>query len=234
MIDGYFRCGRLSLQSNMKISHIIAIIKKDFDIEVRQKYAIGGIFLFAITSTYIIYKTFNQVAKMEWNILLWIIVLYAGLNAIVKSFLQERRETYLYYYTVFDAIEVIVAKLIYNYLFTLFLTFVVVGSFTVLLNNPVSDYPLFLKGLLLGVLGISSIFTFVSSVSGASSSNSTLMSILALPLVLPSVLIMQKITSVAMRLVQDSAIGDDLMILAGIDLLLIGMIVIIFPTLWKE
>jgi len=208
-------------------------MKKDFDIEIRQRYAIAGIFLFAITTAYFIYKAFNTLSALEWNILVWIIVLFAGLNAIVKSFVQERRETYLYYYSLFGPLEVIVAKLIYNYLFTLFLSFVIIFTFTILFGNPVKDYPLFLKGLFLGTLGIASVFTFVSSISGAGSSNSTLMSILALPLVLPSVLLMERITAVAMRLFVDSSIGKDLYILASIDLLIIGMIILIFPTLWK-
>ncbi|MEM9548425.1 MAG: heme exporter protein CcmB [Bacteroidota bacterium] len=217
----------------MNLSHVAAIIKKDFDIEIRQRYAIAGIFLFAVTTAYFIYKAFNKLSALEWNILVWIITLFAGLNAIVKSFVQERKETYLYYYSLFGPLEVVVAKLIYNYLFTLFLTIVIIFAFTVLFGNPIKDYSLFIKGMLLGTLGISSIFTFVSSVSGAGSSNGTMMSILALPLVLPSVLILERITAVAMRLIQDSTIGKDLYILASIDLLIIGMIVLIFPTLWK-
>ncbi len=217
----------------MNVSHILAIMKKDFDIEIRQSYAIAGIFLFAITTAYFIYKAFNTLSSLEWNILVWIIVLFAGLNAIVKSFVQERKETYLYYYTLFGPLEVIVAKLIYNYLFTIFLSFVIIFTFTILFGNPIKDYPLFLKGLFLGTLGIASVFTFVSSISGAGSSNGTLMSILALPLVLPSVLLMERITAVAMRLFVDSTIGKDLYILASIDLLIIGMIILIFPTLWK-
>lgn len=218
----------------MNVSHVLAIIKKDMDVELRQKYAIGGTFLFAVTSAYIIYKSFGELKPMEWNILVWFIVLYAGLNAIVKSFIQERKETYLYYYSLFGPLEVITAKLIYNYLFTLFLSFTVIGVFSILLGNPVKDGALFIKALLLGALGISSVFTFVSSVSGSGSASSTLMSILSLPLVLPSVLIMERTTAVAMRLINDSEVYEDLVILGGIDLLLIGMIVLIFPGLWKE
>ena len=218
----------------MNVSHVFAIIKKDFDIEIRQRYAIAGIFLFAVTTAYFIYKAFNNLTALEWNILVWIIVLFAGLNAIVKSFVQERRETYLYYYTLFGPLEIIVAKLIYNYIFTIFLTLIVLFTFVVLFGNPIKDYALFIQGLLLGVLGISSIFTFVSSVSGSGSSNGTMMSILSLPLVLPGVLLMERITAVAMRLIQDTAIAKDLYILASIDLLIIGMIVLIFPALWKS
>ena len=217
----------------MNVAHVLAIMKKDFDIEIRQRYALAGIFLFAITTAYFIYKTFNKLNDFEWNVLVWIIVLFAGLNAIVKSFVQERKETFLYYYSLFGPLEVIVAKLIYNYIFTILLTLIVIFSFVVFFGNPIKDYMLFTQGLLLGTLGISSVFTFVSSVSGAGSSNSTMMSILSLPLVLPSVLIMERITAVAMRLMQDSAIHKDLYILASIDLLIVGMIILIFPTLWR-
>lgn len=217
----------------MNLAHIAAIMKKDFDIEIRQRYAIAGIFLFAVTTAYFIYKAFNKLSDLEWNILVWILMLFAGLNAIVKSFVQERKETYLYYYSLFGPLEVIVAKLIYNFLFTIFLTVVIILTFTVLFGNPIKFYGLFINGMLLGILGISSIFTFVSSVSGAGSSNGTMMSILSLPLVLPNVLLMERITAVAMRSIHDSAIDKDLYILASIDLLIIGMIILIFPTLWK-
>jgi len=218
----------------MNLGRIFTIIKKDFDIELRQKYAVGGIFLFAITTTYLIYKTFNKVSALEWNILAWIIVLFAGLNAIVKSFLQEKKETYLYYYTMFSAFEVIISKLIYNFFFTLFLAVVVLGTFTVLLGNPIKDFPLFIKVFLLGILGISSVFTFVSSVSSTGNNNATLMSILALPLVLPVVLIMERVTAIAMRLINDTDVDTDLLMLGGIDLLIVGMAILIFPILWKS
>lgn len=218
----------------MHLGKIFAIVKKDFDIEIRQKYAVGGVILFAVTSAYFIYKTFTELVRMEWNILLWFIVLYAGLNAIVKSFLQERQETYLYYYTLFDPLDVILGKLIYNILFMLFLSGIVIGVFTILLGNPIVEHGLFYQGLFLGVIGISAVFTFVSSVSGAGGANSTMMSILALPLVLPNVLLMQKVTSVSMRLIQDSSVSNDLFMMFGIDLLMIGMMLLIFPSVWRS
>lgn len=218
----------------MNVLHVWAIIKKDVDIDLRQKYAVAGIFLFAVSSTFIIYKAFGTVTDLEWNILVWIIALYAGLNAIVKSFVQERKETYLYYYTLFDPLEVILGKLIYNYFFMLFISIVITTVFSILLGSPIQDYWTYGGGMALGMLGISSVYTFVSSVSAASSGNSILMSILALPLVLPSVLLLEKISAVSMRLITDSDVTTDFYILAGIDVLLIGMIVLIFPELWKS
>ncbi len=83
----------------MNIINVKDIFIKELSIEFRQKFALGGIFPFAATVVFLIFKSFNNINPREWTILVWIIMLFAGLNAVVKSFLQEKKETYLYYYT---------------------------------------------------------------------------------------------------------------------------------------
>jgi heme exporter protein B len=60
------------------------------------------------------------------------------------------------------------------------------------------------------------------------------MSVLALPLVLPSVLLLLKVTAVSIRLINDTAVGEDIWMLAGVDLLLTGVMVWLFPVLWRS
>lgn len=218
----------------MNIARVKHIFIKDLYIEFRQKFAIGGIFLFAATVVYLIYKSFNEINAREWSILIWVILLFAGLNAVVKSFLQEKRETYVYYYTLFDPLELMIAKLVYNFIFLCCL-FVIILTFMALLNGyPVKDHLLFFTGSGLGILGIAIVFSFVSLVSTSDANNSTLMSILALPLVLPIVLLLLKISAVSIRLMVDTAVYEDVMILFGIDCLLLGAVVILFPEMWRS
>lgn len=218
----------------MNWKHVVTLIQKDFAIDVRQKYAVSGVVLFAIGSTYIIYRTFPQINAQSWNVLLWIITMYAGINAVSKTFVQEQRNTYFYYYSLVSPEEVVVSKLIYNTCFLIALVGIVILAFTVFLGNPIKDVPLFLAGLGLGVLGMSVVLTFVSAVAGTNGENSTLMSVLALPLMLPSLMLMVKVTAVAMRLITDTEVDTDLLLLGGIDLLLISLVLLIFPTLWKS
>lgn len=219
---------------SMNWKHVVTLIQKDFAIDVRQKYAVSGVVLFAIGSTYIIYRTFPQINAQSWNVLLWIITMYAGINAVSKTFVQEQRNTYFYYYSLVSPEEVVVSKLIYNTCFLIALVGIVILAFTVFLGNPIKDVPLFLAGLGLGVLGMSVVLTFVSAVAGTNGENSTLMSVLALPLMLPSLMLMVKVTAVAMRLITDTEVDTDLLLLGGIDLLLISLVLLIFPTLWKS
>jgi len=218
----------------MQIGRVKDIFFKELSIEFRQKYAVGSVFLFAATIVYLVYKVFNNVTTLEWGIMLWIITLFAGLNAIVKSFVQEKRETYFYYYTLFDATELLVAKMLYNFVFLCFLFCAILGFMTLFIGFPVKDIALFFQGSFLGIFGLSVVFTFISLIASGEQANSTLMSVLAIPLVLPIMLLLLKITAVSLRLLQDTAIDQDLFMLFGIDVILLGAVILLFPALWRS
>ena len=210
--------------ADMNIVKIKEIFIKEVTVEFRQRFAVGGIFLFAATTVFMIFK----------SILIWIIMLFAGLNAVVKSFLQEKKETYLYYYTLFDPIDLLLSKLFYNFVFLSMIFVVILLFFGVFSGFPVKDFSLFTVGSLAGIFGISVVFTFVSIISATDNSNSTLMSILALPLVLPIVLLLLKISAVSVRLLTDTAVMQDVYLLLGVDSILFGAMIMLFPSLWKS
>jgi heme exporter protein B len=218
----------------MNILRIRDIFIKELSVEFRQRFAVGGILVFAATIVFIIFKSFNTVNPREWSILVWIIMLFAGLNAVVKSFLQEKKGTYIYYYTLFDPIDVLIAKILYNVVFLCVLFLVIIGMMALFTGFPVRDIPLFAIGSLGGIAGISVVFTFVSIISAAGSGNATLMSILALPLILPVLLILLKVSAVSSGLLVDSAIHEDLWLLLAIDCILLGACILLFPVLWKS
>jgi heme exporter protein B len=218
----------------MNIIKVKYIFIKELSIDFRQKFALGGIFLFAATVVFLIFKSFNTINPREWTILIWIIMLFAGLNAVVKSFLQEKKETYFYYYTIFDPIDLIVAKLLYNFVF-LFSLFLIILAFLALFTGfPVKEATLFFTSSALGIFGINIVFTFVSVISTSDNGNATLMSILALPLVLPIVLLLLKITAVSVRILTDTAINEEVWLLFGVDCILLGAMLILFPALWRS
>jgi heme exporter protein B len=218
----------------MNVVRVKDIFVKELSVEFRQKYALGGIFLFAATIVFVIYKSFNNINPREWVIMLWVITLFAALNAIVKSFLQEKKETYLYYYTLFDPMDLILAKLLYNFIFLTSLYVVIIMIMSFFAGFPVKDMQLFIIGSLLGIIGIAVVFTFVSIISSSGSGHSTLMSILALPLILPILLLLLKISTVSVRLLVDTSVGNDVMLLLGVDFILLGAVLILFPVLWRS
>ncbi len=220
--------------SNMNLSHLYTLIKKEFDLEFRQSYALFGVLLFAACTVFIIFKSFNTLGAFQWNVLLWIIVIFSGINAVAKSFVQENKETYLHYYTLFDPLELILAKLIYNFIFIVVIIALVILLLTIFTLNPIVNWSLFTQGALLGALGLSCIFTFIAALSGIDRGGTTIMSVMALPLVLPVILLLIKITAVSMALMVDTLVGGDILILAAIDLMICGLMLLLFPIIWRS
>lgn len=218
----------------MKLSSIYTLVRKEFNLEFRQSHALWGVLLFAACTVFIIFKSFNSIRPFEWNVLLWIIVIFSGINAVAKSFVQEDKGSQLHYYTLFDPLELILAKFLYNFIFIFVIILLVMGLLTVFTINPIKDYGLFFQGTVLGALGLSSVFTFIAALSGIDRGGTTIMSIMALPLVLPIVLLLIKITAVAMRLMVDTNVSGDLMILLGIVLLISGLMLLLFPIIWRS
>lgn len=217
------------------MNRIAALLKKELTIELRKKHTLSGIFLFVAIIVYILYKSFNRMVGMEWNVMIWIVLLFAGINAITKSFSQEADETKLYYYHMVKPEEYIIAKLIYNVIYLAIIFVVVYIGFSFFMGNPVKELALFFKGAGLGILGIGTVMTLISAVSSESEGGGALlMSILALPLTIPIILLLVKIGASALHLIQDTTVGQDLWMLFGIDLLLVGLTFLLFNEVWKN
>lgn len=213
---------------------IYFLLQKEWRLEWRQKYAISGILLYVFSTIFIVYTATIQVQPNVWNPLFWIIVLFASVNAVVKSFVQESGSRELYYYTLVDPVAVIIAKILYNSLLLLVLSLLSWAAFSLVTINPVKENDLFFMAIFLGAIGFSITLTFVSAIAAKANNSATLLAILGFPLVIPILLTLLKVSANALRLIQDTAIATDLLILGAIDMLLLGLAVIMFPFLWRN
>jgi heme exporter protein B len=211
-----------------------ALLWRDLVLEWRSRYALSGIALYVLATVVLVYSALVNIQPQVWNALFWVIMLFAAVSAIVKSFVQESRSRQLYYYSLVNPLALLVAKIIYNtiLLFVLsMLSWVLLG---VLAGNPVKDAGLFVLGIFLGSNGLAIAFTFVSAISAKAQNSATLMAILGFPVVIPILLTLVKIGTQALRLIQDTQIGGDLLILAAINLLLLSVAILLYPFLWRD
>jgi heme exporter protein B len=190
--------------------------------------------LYVISTLFVVYETFVKIQPNVWNTLFWIILLFVAVNAMVKSFVQEKGNRVLYYYSLLNPSHVLIAKIVYNTLLLLVLSLLIWGLFIFFGDNPVKDTGLFLLILFLGSFGFSVTFTFLASLVAASNQSSTLLAVLSFPLIIPIILMLVKISAHALRLIQDTAVSGDLAILVAIDLLLCGVALLLFPFIWRD
>lgn len=220
------------------LTQVFALIRKEFLIELRQRYALGGIALYLVSSIFVVYMALNlknaTIHPVIWNAILWVIMLFAAANSIAKSFISERKGLLLYYYTIAGPGAIIFSKIIYNTLLMLILILLGTGLYSLVLGNPVQDMVVFGIAILLAALGFSSSFTMISSIASKATNSSTLMAILGFPIILPILLMVLKITKNAIDgLPADSSYGEMLTLVAIIAITLTSSL-LLFPYLWKS
>lgn len=218
----------------MNWKNLIPLLHKEFLLEFRQRYAISGIVLYVFSMVFVVYIASIRVTPPVWNVLFWLIVLFASINAVVKSFVQESGARQLYYYQLADPVALLLAKIIYNTLLLLALSVLAFAAYSLVAGNPVKDWGLFALVLALGSLGFSIAFTFIASIAAKANNSATLMAILSFPVILPILLTLVRLSSIALRLIQDTSYTRDILNLLAIDAILITLTFVLFPYIWKD
>lgn len=212
------------------------LIRKDFMLEIRQRYAINGILLYVFSTIFVVQLCFGRVIdEKTWIALFWIILLFAAFNAVSKSFVQESSARRLYYYIIAPPLSVIVSKMIYNSLLMVLLGALSLGLFTVFMGSPGLWAGLFVPAFLLGSIGLASALTMVSAIASRTGNNAALMAILGFPVVLPLLLLLVKASQKALLGPADPT--EALGLLAAItliDVVVVVLAVILFPYLWRD
>src|SRR3546814_8068511 len=154
-------------------------------LEWRSKYAVNSILLYVISSVFVCYHAFRSVDGVVWNALFWIILLFASINAISKSFVQESRGRQLYYYTLASPNAIILSKIIYNIVLMLVLSLIALFVYSVIFRNPLGDPFLYLVSVVLVSISFATVFTMISGISSKANNSGTLMAILSFPVIIP-------------------------------------------------
>lgn len=149
----------------MALTEIFVLIRKEMQLEWRNKYAIHGLVLYLAATIFICYLSFKakqqSIHPIMWNTLFWIILLFSAVNAVGKSFTQESANRNIFYYTFAKPESVIFSKIIYNTLVMLGVSFIGIFFYSWVMGNPVGNMPLYLASLVLGAIGFA--YPIVSS-----------------------------------------------------------------------
>lgn len=220
------------------LKEIKSLIDKEIRLELRQKYALNGMILYVVSTVYVCYLSFrlksNQIDKITWNTLFWIILLFTATNAIAKSFTQERFGRLLYYYTLANPVAIIISKILYNTLLMLVLALVGFGVYAIVMGNPVGDIGMYLISIILGAIGFASSLTMVAGIASKAENSATLMAILSFPIIIPMLIMLLKISKNALDGLDRGSSIDEIFTLIAIDAIVLVLSVILFPYLWRS
>lgn len=215
------------------IKHISTLIKKDLLLEIRQQYSFYGILLYIIATIFVLYMTIQEPEPKVWNGLFWIIQLFICINAVAKSFLQETRGRMLYFYSIVNPRDFVLAKLIFNSVLMLLMSFLSILLFSLFLGNPVQKAPQFIGLVLLGGWSLSLVFTFLSAIAAKAQQNAAIMAILGFPIIIPQLMLLMNLANTVFT-DKTGIAASTLLLIVMLDILVVLLAVILFPFLWKD
>ncbi len=211
------------------------LIKKEIQQEWKQKYAFQGLLLYVVSTVFVCYLSFKQIIDPPtWNALFWIILLFAAVNAVAKSFMQESRGRLLYFYTLADARSIIMAKTIYSLLLMITLSAISLFFYSLFVGSPVLDYPMYFLAMALGSAGFATVLSMVSAIASKAGSNATLMAVLSFPILIPLLMTTIRFSKNAMDGLAWSVNANFMIILVSLNVLVIALSYLLFPYLWRE
>lgn len=219
----------MSLLSEVK--HLIA---KDIRQEWRQRYALNGILLYVVAAVFVTYLSVKLTDKPAWNAVFWIIILFTSVSSTAKSFIQESRGRWLYYYQLASPQAIIVSKTIYNSLLMMVMCLLCFTFYSLLMGNMADDALLFLLVAMLGSLGFSAVLSMTSAIASKAGNSNLLMPVLSIPAIIPLLLVTIKASKAAMDGLSTSIILKDSLVLFVFYLAIAALAYILFSFLWKE
>ncbi|GAB3575237.1 heme exporter protein CcmB [Spirosoma luteolum] len=215
-----------------------ALMRKEFLLEWRQRYALNGMLLYIVGAVFTCYMSFNArrglLTPIVWNTLFWIVLLFTAINAIAKSFVQERAGRQLYYYVLASPQQIILAKIGYNTMLMLVLALLGFGVYAFVLGNPVQDVGMYLITLVLGAVGFAASLTLVSGIASKAENPATLMAVLSFPIILPLLLMLLKLSKNALDGLDRGSSLDEIGTVLAIDVIVLTLSWLLFPFLWRS
>ncbi len=216
------------------IGQVNLLFRHELRTELRRKSMLGGILLHLFSSVYITKLAVIQLQLPVWNALFWVVVIFATVQGIAKSFLQVGPGRWLYYYQLSSPEAALLAKVIYNFLLFLLLGFTALLLYGLLFGIFPDGMGRYMVSMSLTGLGIAAVFTLVSAISCKVPGGGIAMPVLSFPVLIPVMLTGIAASKKALDGIQTNSIYKDWAVLFLLDIMIIILSLILFRFLWKE
>ncbi|MCX2475617.1 heme exporter protein CcmB [Pedobacter sp. MC2016-05] len=212
------------------------LIHKEVLLEWRSKYTINGVLLYVVSTIFTCYLSFVSLSdKLAWNALFWIIILFASINGVSKSFLQETKGQQLYSYVLASPAAVLISKTVYNVLLMLVLTTIALGFYTLVFDSfTPPDLLLYYVAVVMGSISFSTVFTMVSAIASKAGNGGMLMAILSFPIIIPVLILLIKLAKNAVDGLPWENSYDEIGMLLVVNMLTVATSLLLFPYLWRD
>lgn len=183
-----------------------AVFVKDVRGELRTRYALNALLLFAASAAVAVSLGAgflglrrDDESLLVQSALLWIALLFAALNGLSRSFVhEEETRTALALRLATPPLSVYLGKLLFNLLLLAALDVVTSVLFIVFVRVEIGNVGLFIALVAAGSLSLTTATTILAAIIAKASFKSALFAVLAFPLLMPPLIIVIQGTALAL------------------------------------
>jgi heme exporter protein B len=214
-----------------------SILQKELIQELRTRYAINTLLAFTGAALLLILFTLraHQLDPVPKSGLIWIIILFAAMSGMMRSFVQEAdKKTWPLLQLHTDATVVFIGKLAYNFIFLLALHIFTFFFYMLMMDLGIINGLYLAASILFGALGLASVTTLTSAMIAQADRKGSVFSVLCIPLVVPLLLILTRTTNMALIQGPDEGALNDLFALVGYCGVTITTGILLFDYIWED
>jgi len=219
------------------VGKVLALLVKDLRSEYRTRYAISAVFLFALTTLAAVSFSLGAggLPAHYISVLFWVILFFSALSGLAQSFIKEAETKTAVTLKLATSEDVVYfGKWSFNLVLLLGLEVFLVPLFMILLNVEVARWGLFVAVVLLGSLGLVSATTLIASIIAAAGVRGALFSVLSLPVLLPLLVPLVKVTEYCFAPGLTDGGLSELRALAAYAVVVATGGWLLFPFVWRE
>lgn len=219
------------------LSGAIAVLAKDVQLELRSRYALNTLLLFALSSLLIVAFAIGGAPLSTGlrSVILWIIILFSAIAGLSHAFVsEEERGTILLLQLNATASAVFVGKLLFNLWLSLLMNTVVAIMFAIVLGFGEANVLTLATILLLGAIGLSGATTLISAIIARTPNKGPLFAVLSFPILVP---LLVSVVGGTTEALEGGALADvftELSTLVGYAGMVITASVLLFDYLWRD
>jgi len=218
-------------------SRALAVFEKDLRSEIRTRYALNAVLIFALTSLVSVsFALAGASASPEVQAaFLWILIFFSGMAGLSRVFVhEEEKGTAGLLKLSATPGMVFVGKFAFNLTLLLLVELVLVPLYIVFMSPKALGWPLFLTSVLLGSLGLAAAGTLLAAVVARARTRSALFAALAFPILLPVLVAGVGATRIALNGGGPGEAGNELRMLLSYAVVIFTGGLILFDFAWTE
>lgn len=218
------------------VSRAWAVMAKDLTSELRTRYALNAIGLFALTTLAAVSFSVGPFAlDMEVaSAFLWVVIFFSAMSGLSRTFVKEEEaRTALALSLAADPGAVYAGKLAFNIALLFAIDAIVVPGFVAMLGIRVPSPLAFAAVVAIGSLGLVATSTIAGAIVAKADAKSALFAVITFPIAVPVLVTAVNGTTLVLSGADFGAVWPDLRVLVSFTGIIITVSSLVFEFVWQ-